>query len=359
MSDLQARKTALREQTIIIEDCQAELKQLLNKSVFGGVLFNVFTNKADKIINERVEEIEERELKIAAREALKLFSRQEFRRLRAVLMSRAGFSFAALASVKKIWNAESAKEKQTAFLKLQEIEPKFRTYQVAFAPGRGKSWRWGVPLSEYMETYMARVNETAAMLAKDSAKGQDGLSLRLKAELYIRGEANKEMLGKLYDSNDEFVWISSHENCSPRCQPFQGKLYNTKGKRGVLDGIPYSPLKEATDIKQQTKRGKVYINGIITGFGCRHYLIPYKKDGERPPTLRADRVEKAWEIDRKQRAQERKIYKLRESYYAYKDNDDDKALRYYHAAVKAREEYIAFSKENSVAFYPSRIRIDN
>lgn len=354
-----ALREGLREQTIIIEDCTAELKRLLNRSVFNGGAMAQFLQEADKLILDRTEEMKDDSLRQSARATLRAYARKEFERLRSALtVGIAGFSFVALALVKKIWNADTAEAKTTAFRALQKIEPQFVDYQVTFAPGQGQSWRWGTPLNGYMQSYMKAVNQTARLLANDAPKAADGLTLRLKSELYVRHQWQEANLQELRDSGERFVWISSHENCSERCQDWQGKLYSTDGTSGVHNGISFQPLEKATDRYYTTKAGTTYKNGTLSGFGCRHYTIPYREDGVRPMKMQDDRIEQARAVEQKQRQLEREVFKLREQYYANKDNNDILARRYYTLAADKRKEYIAFCRDNKVAWYPSRIQVN-
>ena len=354
-----ALREGLREQTIIIEDTTAELKRLLNKAVFGGMSETEFIKKADKLILDGTEEMKDETLKSNARAILRRFARTQFKKLRAALIgNRVGFSFAALALVRRIWNDDTAQGKAEAYRALQRVEPVFSEIQIEFAPGKGKSWRWATPLNGYMQDYMKAVDNTARMLAKDSPKDIDGLPLRLKSEMYVRNQWQEENMRRLRESGERFVWISSHENCSERCQPYQGKLYSTDGTAGVHDGIRFQPLENATDRYEITKAGKVYKNGTLSGFNCRHYTIPYRRDGERPPKLRDERIEKARAIEQEQRRLERRVYHLREKYDAYKGNDDIKSAKYYRAAAEAKKEYIRFCRENEIAWYPSRIQVN-
>ena len=353
-----ALREGLREQTIIIEDTTEELKRLLNQAVFGGMLEAEFVKKADRLILDSTEEMKDDTLKANARSILRQFARREFKRLRVALTgNRVGFSFAALGLVKKIYNSEGVREKEAAYKALQRIEPSLAGVQVKFEPGRAGLWRWATPVRGYMEDYMKSVNQAAAMLAKDSPKDIDGLPLRLEAEIYVRHQWQEENMEKLRKSGVKLVWISSHENCSERCQPYQGRLYSMDGTSGVRNGVKYVPIEEATDRYYTTKAGTTYKNGCLSGFNCRHYTIPYAEDGERPPKLTDERIEKARAIEQKQRRLERKVYHLRENYYAFKGNDEQKALSYYRKADAAKKEYVRFCRENGVAWYPSRIRV--
>lgn len=360
MSEPNALKESLREQTIIIEDCTAELKALLNKAVFNATAFNSYLREADKLIDDRLAEMTDDDLKKSAAETLKRFARREFGRLRANLMAKQNFNFVAMALVMKIWNSESAKDKRVAFERLQTIEPSLaRLPPIEFQEGRGNSRRWGLPLNEYMSSYMERVNSTCRMLAQDVAKDSDGLSLRLKSELYVRYKWQMDNLQKLKDSGVRLVWISSHVNCSERCQDYQGRLYSMDGTSGTTDdGHSYVPLEVATDRYTMTRSGKTYRNGTLTGFGCRHYTITYEPHGITPETFDDSEIEKARAIEKEQRRLEREVYHAREDYYSWCGNNVIMATKYYYKAAGKRKEYIKFCTDNGVAWYPDRIKVN-
>lgn len=354
-----ATREGLREQTIIIEDATAELKRLLGSGVFGGTDEAAFVKKADELIAARTKEIADETLRKTAVEALRKFARSEFKRLRVMLTaSVVGFSFQALGLVLKIYNGETAEEKAKAFEKLQEVAPQLADEEVVFEPGEAGTWRWGTPVHGYMQDYMKSVNMTAEQLAKDRPKDDGGLSLRLSSEIYVRKRWQDENMAQLREKGVRLVWISSHENCSERCEKWQGRLYSMDGTTGVEDGVKFVPIEEATDRYYTTKAGKTYKNGCLSGFNCRHYTIPYDPNGERPFKMRDDRVEAARAIEQEQRRLERRVYHLREKYYAYKGKNDQRAKGYYKQAAEARKEYIAYCQENEIAWYPSRIRVN-
>lgn len=353
-----ALKENLREQTIIIEDCTADLKALLNKRVYDGTTYDRFVKEADKLIENGLQEVSDEEMRINALSILRGFARREFKRLRASLMTIVGFSFVALKCVLTIWNSAEVKPKEKAYKVLQSIEPQFAGVSQSFESGAGQSWRWATPLNEYMQDYMRTVRQTSAFLAQDRAKGEDGLSLRLKSELYVRAKWQDDNMRKLRESGARLVWISSHVNCSERCQPYQGRLYSLDGTSGVSeDGHQFVPIEVATDRYTMTKAGKVYKNGTLSGFGCRHFTIPYKPKGETPLTYDASEIEKARAIEQEQRQLEREVYKARENYYSYRGVDNVKARIWYHKAAEGKKAYIEFCNKNKVAWYPDRIKV--
>ena len=109
-----------------------------------------------------------------------------------------------------------------------------------------------------------------------------------------------------------------------------------------------------TEVFTTTKAGKTYRNGIIYGFNCRHYLIPYN-DGNKPLEVPADIVAKQREINDTQRAMERRVRDLRELASTTPIKSDRTRAR--KAAVKAYEEYKQYCKDNKVAYYPSRVQV--
>lgn len=113
--------------------------------------------------------------------------------------------------------------------------------------------------------------------------------------------------------------------------------------------------KRFTDVyTQPTSKGKSYKNGCISGFNCRHYLIPYN-DGNKPLEVPADIVAQQREINNIQRAMERKVRDLRELAVTTPVKSDSTKAR--KAAVKAYKEYKDYCREHKVAYYPSRVQV--
>ena len=77
------------------------------------------------------------------------------------------------------------------------------------------------------------------------------------------------------------MWVTTHANCSKRCQPFQGKPYTLDGTYKTIRGYTLQPIEKAIDVYVTTKSGKVWRNGLF-GFNCRHDIISFKNN-ELPP----------------------------------------------------------------------------
>lgn len=191
------------------------------------------------------------------------------------------------------------------------------------------------------------------------SKGEDkgkayAMPLRLRAELATRYEANMQNLQQAIDSGEDLVWTSSHPNCSPRCAKWQGKLYSISGKSGVIDGIRYSPLETA--LKGINGDG----NGIISGYGCRHRLISYRKGSKAPQDFSQAEIKKEYAIDQTQRRMENQIRQLKIEERLMRASgqfpDEAKALR--KKWQRLQKSYQAYSLKQGRAYYPERYVID-
>jgi hypothetical protein len=128
------------------------------------------------------------------------------------------------------------------------------------------------------------------------------------------------------------------------------------GTSGITDdGREFVPLEKATDVKYQTESGKVYKNGLL-GFNCRHYLVPYKSGfAFQEPNAKVEREQRA--ITAEQRKLERHVREWKVRAITAKGSNYDE---YRKAKAKAREwndRYIAFSRKNNRAYYPSRTKV--
>ena len=131
-------------------------------------------------------------------------------------------------------------------------------------------------------------------------------------------------------------------------------MYSLDGSSGKIDGYEYRPLKDVTEVYYTTKAGKTYRNGIIYGYNCRHYLIPYNK-GNKPIEVPADIVEQQRKINNTQRAMERRVRELRELAATTPIKEDRIKAR--KEAVKSYKEYKDYCRDYNVAYYPSRVQV--
>ena len=180
------------------------------------------------------------------------------------------------------------------------------------------------------------------------------MSLRNKAEMSIRYEANLEDVKRLNDEGVDLVWISSHVDCSLRCQPWQGKLYSVSGKNAgkTIDGNKVYNLQDA--LRGKNNDG----NGCINGYNCRHYLIEYKKGSQAPKEYDKALIKKEREINTQQRIKENQIRQIKtQEVLARESGDIELAKRLNEKWHKVEKEYEIYSLKNGRPYYPWRTRL--
>lgn len=192
------------------------------------------------------------------------------------------------------------------------------------------------------------------MLASEPGKYTDkngrSISLRNKVEMSVRYAANQNDLAQYKNEGVKLVWTSSHADASPRCSPFQGKLWSLDGKSGVINGIRYRPIDEALNANGG--------NSIINGYNCRHYLIEYEEGSKAPKHYTSAEIQKEYKIDKKQRQYENKIRQLKiEETLLRQQGFNKEASRLRKNWQNLNKKYEEFSKQNNRAFYPWRTRI--
>jgi hypothetical protein len=212
-----------------------------------------------------------------------------------------------------------------------------------------------------IDNYREQVKDTLKELASETPivtrKRVDGstykISLRNLAEVRVRYEANSQDLENFTNQGIDLVWTSSHADSSGRCQPFQGKLYSVSGKTGVVDGNSYTPLDDA--LRGLDNDG----NGIISGYNCRHRLVPYQQ-GMKPPTDYDEAtIKKERALDQKQRNYENRIRNLKQEEKLLRsvgENEQASLLR--SRWQQLNQEYEGFSLTNGRAFYRWRTVLD-
>ena len=347
----QAKKQGLNWQVVIIQDCETDIKLLTLESVRRGEDYGTANKKVLGLVKDCVDTLESEQLKTMAKNTLPLFASRVYLMWLAIYGNNLqGLAILNLFNKKGIIVPETTKE---TLANLPDYAYNRATPNMSYT-------------LNYEKQIIERVNNILGTHAKEDYS--ERYTVRATAERQIRYEWQQEQLQKLYDSGVDLVWINTHANCSERCEPWQGKLYSISGKSGTIDGIPYQPLTNATDRYETTKSGKTYINGTLTGFNCRHTTTPYKK-GNKPMHIPQEVIERQRAIESRQRELERRIRQYETRALGWRKtsitalNKQEKMLAqniYKHnrdLVKKWQEEYINFSKENNVAYYPSRLKI--
>jgi hypothetical protein len=208
---------------------------------------------------------------------------------------------------------------------------------------------------DFMTYHRAVKDELERILSAEPRTdyGERNINMRLIAELNVRYDKQITMIKDLGEQGEDLVWIEPHANCSARCEPWQGRLYSISGRLGKTEeGIEYRPLSLATEATDKYGRR----NGCVTGYGCRHKLVPYRP-GNKPITIPAEVVEKQRKAEERQRALERSIRYQKEKAAAIRAFDPEGAKAARNKARNLTKIYEGFSRANSLPTVPTRTRV--
>lgn len=343
-----AKQQGLKWQTILVQDCETDIKVIALDGARRKLPFAEVNRRVTAKINECVKELDTQELKTLAKNSLTTYASRMYLEWVFVYGDKdnADMILAAfLMSGQKV--PDKVVKRLLALPIASDVKPYVGAYNRAVANGIN-------PL-DYEREVIKRVNGILDTVAKEDYS--DRYSLRSGVEIRLRQEWHEKQLQGFKDSGVNLVWIDTHANCSERCEPYQGRLYSLDGTVGEIDGIKYVPLEVATNIYATTKAGKTYKNGCISGFNCRHKLIPYKR-GFKPIAIPQSVIDKQREIDHNMRHLERtvRVYETRALGWK-KTNNRVLYKRYKDLANKWTEKYVEYAKANNVAFYPSRLDI--
>ncbi|AXF52137.1 MAG: minor capsid protein 2 [Podoviridae sp. ctcf755] len=205
-----------------------------------------------------------------------------------------------------------------------------------------------------IKDYDRKVIEQTKLLASEPVKyiAKDGraISLRNKVEMSVRYEANMKDLDQYKSLGIKLVWTSSHADASPRCSPFQGKLWSLDGTSGTIDGIKYQPI----EIALNANGG----NSIINGYNCRHYLIEYEKGSVAPRHFTSKEIQKEYRIDQRQRLYENEIrHKKTMETLLRQQGFKEEASKMREQWQNLNKRYEEYSIKNGRAFYRWRTKI--
>jgi hypothetical protein len=281
---------------MIVSTATTKIKQEITKSVAEGIDQEELTKTLNKIIAEYCKRIDNLELREKTRKSLVTSSRKWYYQLqqtvnilnRNVINNFPGGTYTA-----DIRNLISNLNK----VNLNAIRPYLDQTRKGLA---------------VIEDYRKKLNVALKALAAEPPKVVEvegrrayTVSLRNRAEMTVRYEANMRDLERLIAEGVEYVWTSSHPDASPRCAPHQGKLYsiNPNNRSGVIDGYRYTYL---PDILKLNKG-----NSIINGYNCRHRLIPYQKGSTPPMEYTKEEIQREYRNDQIQRRYENQIRQLK------------------------------------------------
>lgn len=217
---------------------------------------------------------------------------------------------------------------------------------------------------------------TEQVMTTSGEGGKHPISLWQKAEMDIRYQNQMDQIEKLKKDKVELAYISSHPNCSVRCEKLQGKLVSltehAPNPQRVVAKNDFSDLDISTyrvrrignewvyslpDILATETNGG-YHNMIIGGFNCRHRLIPYREGENKPKIYDSTDIAKQRNIETRIREMEREIRQLKQQEVIFKQDQDFKNAKFTHNLVERKVfEYKHFCEKNGYAWYEYRITI--
>ena len=329
-------------QQAAVAEAQIEIKSIVARCVSNGDTYDAFIKAINEEIDELVTDIDEDSLSDTIRRSLTEYATEHYRRLETILGGLNAKNVMRIGYLQQIeLSAESARKMKDEAARCGDLQ-----YRSATA---GNTY--------YADIYK-QVREEVQRLIDEDAKIDGRVSLRASVEMAIRGQSQDKMVADLRAQGVTLAWIQPHANCSSRCEKWQGKLYSLDGKKGTVDGVRFRPLEDAMDIYVRTSKGRTWRNGCISGFNCRHQLIPYAK-GNKPQEIPAATVKKQRQLEEQQRKMEREIRHEKSTWRVYNKFSDkeSKAL-----AAKAREryqlmseKYDRFCRKNNLVIYRQRL----
>lgn len=349
-----AKNEGLPWQVVLVTDAETDLKIIIRDCVLRGETILQVNAKVTEFIRDILDKLENEKIKETVKLSFPLFATKLYYQWLSIFGIKAA-GIALLNALKAQKTAIPQKVEQT----LKGL-PKTRNLSVytqgtSYAEFSDITYNRATPNQAYNLEYEKEIQRRINAIATSTAKVDYSTrySVRASVELELRWEHNKKQIQDLKDSGVQLAWIDTHANCSERCQPWQGKLYSLNGMSGVKDGVSYQPLENATEIID--KYG--YKNGCLTGFNCRHRLIPYKK-GFRPITIPESVINRQREIEKQQRYMERTVRRYESLALTNKIAGRTKVYKHYKSLMdKWTERYKKYSIANKVPYYPSRLDV--
>lgn len=227
----------------------------------------------------------------------------------------------------------------------------------------------------YPKQLKITINKLSDMPVVAKEDGKQPISIWQKAELDTRWEGQQKMLNDLKEQGVQLAYISTHPNCSKRCQCWQGALVDlnkvavSPSYKADKKGIHYQKssfivgkegrtnIYSLTDIMNCVDYWG-YNNNIICGFNCRHRLIPYEPGRAEPTKYDDKEVTEQRNIELKIREMERKIRLLKTKEHLYNKSGDKITAKAYRNQWKTLfENYKQFCNKNGYAWLKYRTEI--
>lgn len=217
-----------------------------------------------------------------------------------------------------------------------------------------------VRIENYPQQLKEYINKVSQIPTTAIDGGKKPISIWQKAELDIRHNKQMQMVEDARNSGNDLFYISSHPDCSKRCQKWQGKLVSVTKRATKENGFKVGKVDgkwvySLTDIMAQTDKYG-YQNNIISGFNCRHYLIKYEKGKNPPKEYSAEDVKRMRDINDQIRLMERQIRMFEEQKQMFRVAGNKKEYNILDRKINvAIKNLRMFCNKNGFAFQQYRV----
>lgn len=226
-----------------------------------------------------------------------------------------------------------------------------------------------VQVKDYQKQLRKRIEQLAEQPVLAQEIGKKRISLWQKAELDVRQEHNLEMIDNLKEKGIDLCYISSHPDCSKRCERWQGELVSLT-EHAPNPGKSVDSPKSSFAVRKQDGRTVYslldimdcvdkygYHNTVIAGFNCRHVLHPYT--GQKPPIeYTREQVKTQREVEANIRKMEREIRRTKTQAYLLKQARDPAYKSMKEKARRMVAKYKDYCTRNGYAWEQYRISIN-
>lgn len=332
---------------VAITHASTRIKEAIVRSFTLNIPQDELTKELNKIIAEVLKKFDDDPLKEEMRKALVISARkwhyeisETFKILNTNLVNDAKrFNFNLGTLTIDVFNSG-------------KIIEEFRPYLDKNAKGLAIIKDYETKVEGALKALSAEPPKIVSVKRKDGVEYTYTMSARNRAEIAARYEANLKDLQDLIKKGVKYVWTTSHPNCSPRCQPHQGKLYSLDpdDRYGVINGHSYTYLGDVLVLNEG--------NSIINGYNCRHRLVEYVEGSIAPDEYTEEEIKAEYQIDSRQRQYENTIRQLKtEEQLLRAYGNDKKASLLRKRWRRLQKRYEIFSLQNERPIYRWRTEV--
>lgn len=343
------------------EGIKQQMRVYTLDSVLARKPYATIADRIKKAIEELCVEIEDEEIKERTRAELSAFADASYKQAANMLGYLTAHQFAIILSRKQITTAQ-----QETIVKTAQASPSIQEAVSNIPEPPRQAYNRSTPNATYYRDVQKSILEQMKDYESLTAGKQYVINVNPRniAEMAVRFRKYQEDRKRLVEKGVKLVIVPARSTCSPRCRPYQGRIYSLDGTSGTENGYKYVPLEEAADNVTYTspKTGRTYFAGLFS-YNCNHQIQEYT--GQRIVKIPDKVVKETYEIQQTQRRMERDVRRLKEKEQIYRTiyrrskNEDMRkiAQKAGEEASKKAEQYKSYSRKMHAPMYAERLRI--